>query len=192
MATDENSVKSTKSTGRPLGPTGETVRSNIKRIRERRRIAVTELSARMRKLDRSIPPLGIHRIEDGQRRVDVDDLAAFAVALGVSPASLLMPQSDTAHDMVSVTGYPDTLAAGRVWAWLGGGLPVSEDHALATLVMHGWPPWRWHEVNEAVKGAMQERLIEQQRLFDQGDRRAKVTWDGLPAAELEEDSDGDD
>lgn len=192
MGTDE---KPTKSTGRPLGPTGEAVRSNIKRIREERRIAVTELSARMRKLDRPIPPLGIHRIEAGERRVDVDDLMAFSVALGVSPASLLMPKSEAIQDLVDVTGYPDALTAGRLWAWLGGNLPVAEEHAFATLVTHGWPSWRWQEVNEAVRAAMGQQLTEQQRLFGEGgpDGDAPVTFHSK-SVELDpqEAVDGDD
>jgi hypothetical protein len=144
MAPDE---KSTKSTGRPLGPTGETVRSNIKRIRENQRIAVTELSAKMRELGRPIPPLGIHRIEDGQRRVDVDDLVALAVALGVSPTSLLMPDVDAAGDMVTVTGRPDSIPAGRAYRWFCGRGPIKAEENWTIFIWHGSPRWLRRQVS---------------------------------------------
>jgi hypothetical protein len=142
MASDE---KPAKSTGRPLGPTGETVRVNIKRIRENQRIAVTELSAKMRDLGRPIPTLGIHRIEDGQRRVDVDDLVALAMALSVSPATLLMPDVDTAQDKVVFTGHPDPVSAGRAWMWFEAATPINlqdEPEKLAAFIANSWPNWR--------------------------------------------------
>jgi transcriptional regulator with XRE-family HTH domain len=86
-----------KSTGRPLGPTGEVVRQNIKDLRADRGISQRQLSERMKKLGRPIPALGIHRIENGERRVDADDLVTLSVALGVSPVSLLTPHYLTAE-----------------------------------------------------------------------------------------------
>jgi transcriptional regulator with XRE-family HTH domain len=153
MASDE---KPAKSTGRPLGPTGETVRSNIKRIRENQRIAVTELSAKMRDLGRPIPTLGIHRIEDGQRRVDVDDLVALAVALGVSPPSLLMPNAETSEETVTVTGHREPLSAERAWSWFGGH-PISgykSPTALASFMTHAWPRWHWRRMRPLVEKAL--------------------------------------
>lgn len=90
--------------GRQLGPTGEAVRANIRSLRDRERISGAELSARLKKIGRPIPPLGIQRIEAGSRRVDTDDLVALAVALGVSPIRLLMPESAEVDDQVVQTG----------------------------------------------------------------------------------------
>jgi hypothetical protein len=159
MASDE---KPAKSTGRPLGPTGETVRSNIKRIRENQRIPVTELSARLRDLGRPIPTLGIHRIEDGQRRVDVDDLVAFAVALSVSPPSLLMPNAETIEETVTFTGNPEPLSAGKAWSWFRGSLPISgekspisgEESPTASFMAHAWPLWDRTRVRHLVEKAL--------------------------------------
>lgn len=50
---------------------------------------VRELSARLKSLGRPILPSGITKIEQGQRRVDCDDLVALAVALKVTPNRLL-------------------------------------------------------------------------------------------------------
>ena len=189
MAPEETPAKSTKS-GRPLGPSGDAVRSNIKRIRENQRIPVTELSARMQGLDRPIPPLGIHRIEDGQRRVDVDDLVAFAVALGVSPASLLMPDVESIEDQVVVTGSPEPLVAGRAWAWIGGQLPISEEAPLTTFIATAWPLWRWRQVSSAVN----EALTERQKSIPDEDSYVEIHYHRPSEAEpiAREDSDGDD
>lgn len=102
--------------GRGLGPTGETVRERIKSIRGR--VPVTELSTRLESLGRPIPPLGIRRIESGERRVDADDLMALAAALGVSPVTLLMPDTQEASDPVSTTGVDGEVTAKQLWRWL--------------------------------------------------------------------------
>lgn len=74
-----------------LGPTGEIVRDNIRRLRRARGLGFAELSRELEHHGRPIPPLGLRRIEEGERRVDVDDLTALAVVLWTSPATLLSP-----------------------------------------------------------------------------------------------------
>jgi len=75
----------------PLGPTGQQVQLNVKRLREARQLTYTELAARLKGVGRPIPILGLRRIEEGDRRVDSDDLIALARVLGVPPVSLLLP-----------------------------------------------------------------------------------------------------
>lgn len=99
-----------------LGSTGRTVAENIRRLRGAR--TYTELSKRLAECGREIPPLGIRRIEDGTRRVDVDDLTAFAVALGVSPTTLLAPDSEEADEQVNSTGLAKPITAIELWRWL--------------------------------------------------------------------------
>lgn len=65
----------------PPGQTGERVRVNIAHFREARGMTMLGLSERLKQLGRPIPPLGISRLENGDRRVDVDDLMALAEAL---------------------------------------------------------------------------------------------------------------
>ncbi|WFE46277.1 helix-turn-helix transcriptional regulator [Verrucosispora sp. WMMD1129] len=114
MSDDEKPQKN------PLGPTGHRVRENIQRIRTERRLTYRELSDRLADLGRSIPTLGLSRIENGTRRVDADDLVALAIALDVSPLALLMPAQDS----------PIDLAAGvRIgwkpgWRWAAGEHPL--------------------------------------------------------------------
>lgn len=107
-----------------LGGTGETVRENVKRLRGG--MQYKELSERLSELGRPIPPLGLRRIEAGERRVDVDDLVALAVALGVSPLAILLP-TDGAHDLASpLTGVTDREVAHNVqWKWALGQEPLT-------------------------------------------------------------------
>lgn len=97
----------------PLGPTGETVRANVIALRERKNLTYAQLSRKLKAAGRAIPELGLRRIEDGNRRVDVDDLMALAEALEVWPIALLMPATamgghpvQTGNELVQATCRP--------------------------------------------------------------------------------------
>jgi transcriptional regulator with XRE-family HTH domain len=106
----------------PLGPTGETVRANIERLRDKQNLGYTDLARKLEQVGRPIPVLGLRRIEAAERRVDVDDLMALAAALDVSPVTLLMPDMERRADMettpVEATGQPDGVTADQLWLWL--------------------------------------------------------------------------
>lgn len=127
----------------PLGTTGETVRTNVRRLREAQNLGYAELSRRLKAAGRTIPELGLRRIEDGGRRVDADDLMALAAALSVSPTTLLMPKVATADAPVETTGLPEETTAERLWRWLTvasppiGGTP-SEFYGFISRSMPGW------------------------------------------------------
>ena len=78
----------------PIGETGQNVIANIERLRQARRLSLRQLSVRLGELGRPTLTSGVHRTLQGGRRVDADDLVAFAAVLGVSPAELLAPPSD--------------------------------------------------------------------------------------------------
>lgn len=101
-----------------LGPTGRTVAENVKRVRDGRSLNYADLSRKLVQLGRAISPLAVRRIEDGSRRVDVDDLMALAVALGVPPNSLLLPHADPSPE-TSGTGV-GAVEFREVWAWANG------------------------------------------------------------------------
>ena len=76
---------------KPLGGTGDNVRHNVKRLREGRHLTYVRLSGLLADHGRPMPVLSLRRIEAGERRVDVDDLAALAAVFSVTPAFLLEP-----------------------------------------------------------------------------------------------------
>ncbi|MEU2311200.1 helix-turn-helix domain-containing protein [Streptomyces albidoflavus] len=102
-----------------------------------------ELSSRLKLLGRPILPSGITKIEQGQRRVDVDDLVALAIALKVTPNRLLFgkppvdpeayPSEDSdyeglyevAADGIFLRLAPElALDAWATWEWAVGDEPL--------------------------------------------------------------------
>ncbi len=67
----------------------------------------------------------LSKMELGQRRVDVDDLVALAVALDVSPNRLLLPVTANRNTEFALTPNADTTKA-AAWSWATGDreLPV--------------------------------------------------------------------
>lgn len=74
-----------------VGGIGLHVAQNIARLRQVRNLTTRSLSGLTAEVGRTIPASGITRIESGERRVDVDDLAVLAQVLGVKPEDLLTP-----------------------------------------------------------------------------------------------------
>lgn len=105
-----------------LGPVGVNVTHSVRKFREARRLSFAELSRQLAELGRDVPPLGLRRIESGERRVDVDDLVALALALGVSPLALLLPTEAS-----SLVADGDRLPVGKIWEWAKGQQPLSGD-----------------------------------------------------------------
>lgn len=89
----------------------------MRALREERRHTVRSLSARLAELGRPILPSGISKIEDRSRRVDVGDLVALAVAMGVNPNRLLLPVDPNAEVALTPTV---TAKASGVWDWARG------------------------------------------------------------------------
>lgn len=68
----------------PLGVIGLTVAANVERLRKQSGWTFKDLSDRLDKVGRPIPPLGLRRLRDGERRVDVDELFALCDVFGIS------------------------------------------------------------------------------------------------------------
>lgn len=79
------------------GPTAEAVRRNVRELRETIGLTYAELSRRLDAKGHSLAVLALRRIEDGERRITVDDLCALASVLGVSPNALLHPARLVRH-----------------------------------------------------------------------------------------------
>ncbi|CAN3126257.1 helix-turn-helix domain-containing protein [Mycobacterium sp. smrl_JER01] len=160
MASDDRP----KSSGRTLDNTGETVRENIRRIRDDvRGLSQAALSERLRDLGRPIPPLGIHRIENGDRRVDVDDLIAIAVALDVSPISMLTPNASDRAESVAITAVEGALTAEQLWKWLCAERPlrhVTDGMELLEFIRAATPLWRSRQYADGVLHLLELNRIE--------------------------------
>ncbi|MFG2330166.1 helix-turn-helix domain-containing protein [Streptomyces sp. NPDC048604] len=108
--------------------TGRTVAANVRRLRELRGLSTYELARKLKEADRPIAPSALAKVERGERRVDVGDLMALAVVLGVSPTALLLPPNARGEAEVtgagSVSGYDAWM-----WAWCQSPLrmPADED-----------------------------------------------------------------
>jgi len=89
----------------------------VRELREKAGLNFKELSDRLAAAGRSIPPLGLRRIEAEDRRVDADDLVALAVALRVNPSALLLPP--TVEVEIEVTGG-GVVTGKRAWDWVDG------------------------------------------------------------------------
>ncbi|MER6557243.1 helix-turn-helix transcriptional regulator [Streptomyces sp. NPDC001027] len=119
--------------------------ANLRRIRNARGLSTTKLAVLLKDAGQSIPATGITRIEKGERRVDVDDLMALAIALGVSPSALLLPPTDSPEQTVDITGG-GSVPSDTAWAWLDGTRPLrlSESNAYAATLeyaLYSRPPW---------------------------------------------------
>ncbi len=105
-------------------------------------------------MGREIPPLGLRRIESGERRVDADDLVALAVALGVTPITLLMPYTATEDTRVEVTGLSEPVRDTTLWHWLQARVPISGNvggdslHEWLSFTLATHPTWMVREIDE--------------------------------------------
>lgn len=66
------------------GVAGRNVSRNVERLRNQRGLSFVDLAELLKQEGRPIPVLGLRRIEKGERRVDVDDMAALAAVFGVA------------------------------------------------------------------------------------------------------------
>ncbi|GGL09732.1 helix-turn-helix domain-containing protein [Nocardia jinanensis] len=168
------------------GQTAETVAANITRLRTAQNLTYTDVSERVKSAGWSLTPVAVRRIENKQRKVSPDDLTSLAVALRVSPTTLLMPPHRTAGDDVEFTG--GRAPAMHVWEWLRAESPYplhrgSEDVnvSIARFQADNWPGW----------------FLETERLLEEGRRarhiRAAFAWaEDEQAAGERAATDGDD
>ncbi|MEU6189039.1 DEAD/DEAH box helicase family protein [Nocardia sp. NPDC047038] len=98
-----------------VGPTGIRVGQRLRHLRQSSGRTLDWVSTRLGELGRPIDLSALAKLEKGQRRVDVDDLVALALALDVSPNWLLLPMdaTDDRVDLTTVFNAP----AEEIWAW---------------------------------------------------------------------------
>lgn len=119
---------------------------NLARLRKVRGFTTRQLSALLERNGRPIPASGITRMEKAERQVTVDELVALAVALQVSPSSLLLPLDDSPAKTVEVSGG-GSVTADVAWDWVDGRRPLQwPDGDVSTTSLeyrlYGRPPGR--------------------------------------------------
>lgn len=115
--------------------TGLTVAKNIKRLRGGQ--LLKDISEQLSEIGRHITPLALARIESGERKVDVDDLMAFALVFDVSPLTLLLPDSGSALVSSKITGGFQEYAANVLWLWGRGDEPLNIAATVSDLYVLG-------------------------------------------------------
>lgn len=100
--------------GNEKGTTSAVVARNVRRLRADRDLRA--VSNRLGDVGWPISVAALSRLENGERRIDVDDLMAIAVALDVSPIQLLLPRK-TDDERPVATGIPVAVNATEAKAW---------------------------------------------------------------------------
>ncbi len=113
---------------RVTGPAGGQLAANVRALREDRRLNQPQLASRMEALGAGIHASAISKIEKRERRVDVDDLVALAVALDTTPNRLLLPGNAAETEIVQLT--PEfSVSALDAWKWARGRRPLPVETA---------------------------------------------------------------
>lgn len=114
---------------------------------------VRTAAKRMTDAGRKIAPSGISKIENGDRRVDVDDLTALAYVLSTTPATLLTPPAQS----VTLTGVPEKFLPEEIAVWIAGGVKLTT----ADLIRY----WKEQRFQAIASGGWAEDMLER---YDRG------------------------
>jgi hypothetical protein len=163
----------------PLGAVGDQVSANVAELRDG--LSYQKLSDRLAELGRRIPPLGLSRIEQGERRVDADDLVALAVALGgVNPTRLLLPVKNLSAT-IALTPRMEVTAR-EAWLWANGSYPLSTADVGPIEWEKATHPEelarRWRNGAMITSQDVQNRISSYLDAVETGDTAAQQRWAG--------------
>lgn len=114
-----------KQRGNLKGPTSAVVARSVRQERQAKKMDLAGLSDALADVGWPIPVAALSRLENGLRRIDVDDLMALSIALRVTPMQLLL----NPHAGVSppATGMPGDMSEDEVSAWASGEVGLSTE-----------------------------------------------------------------
>lgn len=98
----------------------KSVAQNLKRIRNLRELTVRELSIRLKGLGLPLSPSGVSEVENAARKVGVEELLVFAVALNTSIVELITPEN---RELLRVADGIDPVPEAYLAWWLDGVRP---------------------------------------------------------------------
>lgn len=133
-----------KKRGNAKGSTSEVVARQVRARRQSLGLDLAGLSAELTNLDWPIPVAALSRLENGQRRIDVDDLMALAVALKTTPNELLLAPGNP-EVFATGTGLPEWVRSDEAMMWAIGNIPLDKDH------MRRWWASRLPNLNEQLR-----------------------------------------
>lgn len=156
--------------GNPPGITNKHVAANIRAARQAIGMDLRTMSDALDAASRKLSPSGISKLENGDRRVDVDDLTVIAYLLRTSPAALLTPPEDE----TTLTGVPEKFLPEEVEKWARGELVLTNEGLLAywqqewvqslsriqyfeSLLRHGSPSQASHDESAQRLADLKER-----------------------------------
>lgn len=159
-----------------IGPVGQRVGENLRALRDAQGMKTAGLAAAVTELGVPMTASTVTKIEIQSRRVNVDELVALALALDVSPVTLLLPRqapdTDPSDPQSERVGITDRVSVPweTAWRWMHGEWPYS----------HGeWPSVakpehirRFRAVNRPYEG---EPISEAGRML--GERLRAATWE---------------
>ena len=124
-----------------LGPTGETVRHNIRRLRQMRQFTLDDVASLMSYHGRPMSKATLSQLELGQRRVDVDDLLVLCRVLKVNPNTLLLPPATPdGIDSPNISGFGHRRGT-EIREWAAGNAPLDPPDKPQGVSDEDW--WTW-------------------------------------------------
>lgn len=129
-----------------MGPTSRHVAKNIKRIRSEAGIDLRKLSTLLTDLKRPISPSGLSKIENDERRVDVDELMVIAQALKTSPLNILVPVET--NEPVA-TGVEEDVNPDELYEWIRNDLKHLDAESRQAFWVRKYK--QWSRELEAIK-----------------------------------------
>lgn len=110
------------------GPVGSRFAANLRGLRRAREWDQARLAAELDDLGHPIGINSISRLEKGERRADVSDLVALAIALECSPSRLFLSDAAPDDGQLALTANL-SVEWHRAWAWAAGEHPLSDSSA---------------------------------------------------------------
>lgn len=113
------------------------VAANVKRLREAHGISQVRLAELMVETGHVMGGMPVWALENGRRRINVDDLFGFAEVFDVTPGSLLLPDGGEPVDQAVTPGtkYEVTITGGVIRSVTADSVDI--DDALLTFHLRG-------------------------------------------------------
>lgn len=139
-------------------PSTRTTAENLRRYRQRSGRSMRDMAEAMTAAGWPMTHTVISQLENGARRIDVDDLSRFAAVLEVPVVALLVPAREDPAEVVGTSADPGATAEAAVWRIFG---PIPDSAAWLEDVMDHASGTAWRSMAAGI-----ESLESALRIFD--------------------------